>query len=104
MRVLRPITRMSVRCSRDREAVLAALRRLGRATAEEIARESRVRLERVLGALHGDGEAYALDLALVRLGIVTSVPTPFGPAFSLSTLGSFEAECVEQLRVAGRAV
>lgn len=102
--MLRPETRLSIRCSRDREAVLGALRERGEGTVEELARACVVRPSRVRAALRGEADAYSPELSFLALGLVRVRASAVGPVFALTPVGAAEADAIQALRAAGRPV
>lgn len=86
-----PIPKRQIRLalvrSRVKVRVLLSLARLGPTYAAELAREAHTTIERLNGAMKGDGEAYAKKLSLLRLRLVTKEEDVIGTKFKLTPLG-----------------
>lgn len=75
------------RRSRIKVRVYAALRSLGVALPAELADAANTTIRRVHAVMHGDGENFRHDTALVVLGVGEPVETQQGAAYALTSFG-----------------
>ena len=104
MQALRLATSESVRISRNRDDVIAALATHGRMTLQEISRATGLRSFRVRAVLHGDMPDDSADRALVPLDIVRSVRSRFGVEYELTSRGVSEASVLAEAVALGRVL
>lgn len=92
-----PLIRRSLVRSRVRVRTLLALLRCGPMYAAELAREALVSSQKLHGALHGDGDDFDPELALLRLRLVcVHSRDAFGVRYELTALGRGVAKAWQQ--------